>query len=222
MKRIAIYSIMLLCALSACSGSDDEVQKDMQQPVISDQGITANPIDCQVYHRGETIPFSYVFTDNDELGKYNIEVHHNFDHHTHSTSATTCSMDDVKEAQNPWVFNQDFNIPDGQKSFSAREDIKIPTNIDTGEVRSPYPQLDPSRYRRLAFAGIHVMNPTLFSYFDEFPERFSIIDFYLKVCDRASIYGYEQADLRLLDVGKQDALEEAESFVKSLSEGEGA
>jgi NDP-sugar pyrophosphorylase family protein len=66
------------------------------------------------------------------------------------------------------------------------------------------------------------MNPTLFSYFDEFPERFSIIDFYLKVCDRASIYGYEQADLRLLDVGKQDALEEAESFVKSLSEGEGA
>ena len=104
------------------------------------------------------------------------------------------------------------------------EDMRLVgwTNIDTGEVRSPYPQLDPSRYRRLAFAGIHVMNPTLFSYFDEFPERFSIIDFYLKVCDRASIYGYEQADLRLLDVGKQDALEEAESFVKSLSEGEGA
>ena len=110
MKKI-LFSVSLLCALCACGSSDDD-EKDMTYPEISEQGITANPIDCQVYHRGETIPFSYVFTDNDELGKYNIEVHHNFDHHTHSTSATTCSMDDVKEAQNPWVFNQDFNIPD--------------------------------------------------------------------------------------------------------------
>ena len=64
MKRNIIYSIMLLCALCACSSDDDE-QKDMQQPVISDQGITANPIDCQQYHRGDMIPFHYVMTDNE-------------------------------------------------------------------------------------------------------------------------------------------------------------
>ena len=33
------------------------------------------------------------------------------------------------------------------------------TNIETGEVRSPYPQLDPSDLRRLAFSGIHVQSP---------------------------------------------------------------
>ena len=34
---------MLLCALSACGGNDDDVVKDMQQPVIRDKGIVANP-----------------------------------------------------------------------------------------------------------------------------------------------------------------------------------
>ena len=129
----------------------------MTYPEISEQGITANPIDCQVYHRGETIPFSYVFTDNDELGKYNIEVHHNFDHHTHSTSATTCSMDDVKEAQNPWVFNQDFNIPDGQKSFSAREDIKIPTNIDTGDYHFMIRLTDKAGWQQIKSIAIKIV-----------------------------------------------------------------
>ena len=129
----------------------------MTYPEISEQGITANPIDCQVYHRGETIPFSYVFTDNDELGKYNIEVHHNFDHHTHSTSATTCSMDAIKEEQNPWEFNQDFNIPDGQKSFSAREDIKIPTNIDTGDYHFMIRLTDKAGWQQIKSVAIKIV-----------------------------------------------------------------
>lgn len=129
----------------------------MTYPEISEQGITANPIDCQVYHRGETIPFCYVFTDNDELGKYNIEVHHNFDHHTHSTSATTCSMDAIKEEQNPWEFNQDFNIPDGQKSFSAREDIKIPTNIDTGDYHFMIRLTDKAGWQQIKSVAIKIV-----------------------------------------------------------------
>ncbi|MBO7119066.1 MAG: NTP transferase domain-containing protein [Bacteroidaceae bacterium] len=89
------------------------------------------------------------------------------------------------------------------------------TNIATGEVRSPYPNLDPKLYKKLAFAGVHYMSPKLFQYFDTFPERFSIIDFYLKVCDKEPIYGYVQDGLRLLDVGKLDTLKEAEEFVKA-------
>ena len=108
----------------------------MTYPEISEQGITANPIDCQVYHRGETIPFCYVFTDNDELGKYNIEV---------------------KEAQNPWVFNQDFNIPDGQKSFSAREDIKIPTNIDTGDYHFMIRLTDKAGWQQIKSVAIKIV-----------------------------------------------------------------
>ncbi|MBP5393720.1 MAG: phosphotransferase [Bacteroidaceae bacterium] len=87
------------------------------------------------------------------------------------------------------------------------------TNIATGEVRSPYENLNPKHYHKYAFAGVHYMNPSLFQYFDEFPDVFSIIDFYLQVCKREPIYGYVQPDLRLMDVGKLDTLADAEAFV---------
>ena len=90
------------------------------------------------------------------------------------------------------------------------------TNIETGEVKSPYPELNPAECRMYAFSGIHVFGTTLFSDMDEFPERFPIMDFYLKVCSRRNIRGYVKDDLRLLDVGKLDTLEASESFAASL------
>ena len=55
-------------------------------------------------------------------------------------------------------------------------------NIETGEVRSPYPALDPTGLKRLAFSGIHIIWPRIFPLFEQMPERFGIIDFYLKYC----------------------------------------
>ena len=49
-----------------------------------------------------------------------------------------------------------------------------------------------------------------------FPDRFSIIDFYLSVCHRAPIVGLVKSDLSVLDVGKLDSLEQAETFIKQL------
>lgn len=88
------------------------------------------------------------------------------------------------------------------------------TNIATGEVRSPYPNFDPKLYKRYAFAGIHYMNPRLFPYFDAFPDKFSIIDFYLHVCSKEPVYGHLQPDLQLIDVGKPDSLPKAEAALK--------
>ena len=51
-----IFSLLLLCLICACSSSDDNESKDMTYPQIKTEGITANPIDCQVYKRGEVIP----------------------------------------------------------------------------------------------------------------------------------------------------------------------
>ena len=87
------------------------------------------------------------------------------------------------------------------------------TNIETGEVRSPYKGLDPSDCKRLAFSGIHMIWPRVYPLFDQMPERFGIIDFYLKFCHQCAFLGYEQKDLRLLDVGKLETLEQAEQFL---------
>ena len=87
------------------------------------------------------------------------------------------------------------------------------TNIETGEVKSPYKDLNVSSCKMYAFSGIHVFSPRLFPLMDNFPDKFGIIDFYLKVCGEAVIKGCLKPDLRLLDVGKLDTLAEAERFL---------
>ena len=79
-------------------------------------------------------------------------------------------------------------------------------NIETGEVRG-------REGRSLAFSGIHLFHPSLVHLLAEWPDRFPIMDFYLKACADHLIRGYEAPNLRLLDVGKLDSLEQAETFL---------
>ena len=90
------------------------------------------------------------------------------------------------------------------------------TNIETGEVKSPYSNLDPATCRMFAFSGIHVFSPSLFPLMDAYPDKFGIIDFYLKVCDKVRIMGVAKSDLRLMDVGKLDTLQQAEDFLHTV------
>lgn len=82
-------------------------------------------------------------------------------------------------------------------------------NIDTGEVKG-------REARSLAFSGIHVLGPSMFPLLEDWPQCFPIMDFYLTVCNQQLIRGYEACNLRLLDVGKLDTLEQAELFLKQL------
>lgn len=88
------------------------------------------------------------------------------------------------------------------------------TNTDTGEVRSPYANLNPADCRRYAFSGIHLFSPRLFPLMASFPDKFGIIDFYLQVCSKAVVVGQVKPDLRLLDVGKIGVIDEAERFLR--------
>lgn len=112
------------------------------------------------------------------------------------------------------------------------------TNIKTGEVKSPFPAVHqafnpdylatevpynfvtapavPHMYRLLAFSGIHQMTTRFASDMQSWPDKFSIIDYYLAHCATHSIRGYLQPDLRLLDVGKLDTLEQANNFLNTL------
>jgi len=155
MKKI-LFSLTLLCAFCSCS-SDKEDIKDMTKPVISDKGIVANPIDCQVYKRGEQIPFYYVFTDDIELGNYNIEIHNNFDHHTHGTSAIDCEMEEERTPVKPWVFNQSYDIPDGLQSYTARIDIDIPDDIDSGDYHFMIRVTDRAGWQELKAMAIKIV-----------------------------------------------------------------
>ncbi len=112
------------------------------------------------------------------------------------------------------------------------------TNRETGEVKSPFqwlrtsevvvddalqvkttyhPPLGSATHAQMptlyafAFSGIHSFSPRLFPLMERFPDRFSIIDFYLSVCHRSHIVGQVKDDLQVLDVGKPEALQAAAS-----------
>lgn len=102
------------------------------------------------------------------------------------------------------------------------------TNITTGEVKSPYPEIVAlSGYNdtetllshslhMYAFSGIHTISPSMFTVMNQWPERFPIMDFYLQSCKDHVIRGIVSDDLRLLDVGKLDTLESARGFLNDL------
>ena len=92
------------------------------------------------------------------------------------------------------------------------------TNVKTGEVRSPYVGLNPAGCVRMAFSGIHIMSDKVFDAMEKYSEcpRFPIIDFYLSICAEHKIYGVPAKELHMIDVGKLDSLQQAESMARNL------
>ena len=97
-------------------------------------------------------------------------------------------------------------------------------NLQTGQIRSPYADLDPEQCLCLAFSGIHIMSDKIFDVLEEYvrahglnvsdnPPCFPIMDFYLWACANHNIYGVVAPQLNLIDVGKLDTLDLAEQFV---------
>jgi hypothetical protein len=156
----------LVCVITlgftSCDNNDED--KDMTYPKISSEGITANPIDCQVYQRGSVIPFHYIFTDDMELGAYNIEIHSNFDHHTHGTTSTDCEDGDEHEGEQEheheheggWHYNQDFAIPAGLRTYEARHDIVIPSDIEPGNYHFMVRLTDHAGWQQLHAVAIKI------------------------------------------------------------------
>lgn len=108
-----------------------------------------------------------------------------------------------------------------KRYFLFDEDMRLCgwTNVESGEVRSPYgDKLDLSKCRKLAFSGIHWMSDAIFEAFDKEKagDRFSVTDFYVSVCDRYPIYGACPEGLKMMDVGKAGCISEAEALLKEL------
>ena len=86
------------------------------------------------------------------------------------------------------------------------------TNVRTGEVKSPFlPDFDPAKYRRYSFCGIHVVSDAVFGKMAAWPDKFSIIDFYLQQAAENKIRGVVAPDLHLIDIGSPAKLAEAQA-----------
>ena len=90
-------------------------------------------------------------------------------------------------------------------------------NLTTGEVKPNDLVYDynPLHYRELAFDGIHVISPTLFHAMGKdtpWQGKFSIIPFYLSVCQKLCLRGHELKGITWFDIGKPETLQQANNF----------
>ncbi len=115
--------------IAACR---DDNKVDSEKPYIDISIAGAFPTNCDTIYFGETFLLKMAFSDNVELGAYSIDIHNNFDHHSHSTEVTECNTDPVKNPVNPYVFINDYAIPQGSKEYEINLPISIPEGNDAG------------------------------------------------------------------------------------------
>ena len=116
-------------------GSCEEEDIDREKPTIDLSIQDAFPVNCDTLYFGEPFVFKALFTHNVELGSsraYSIDIHNNFDHHSHSTEVSECNLGPVKVPVNPWLFIENFDIPAGLNEFETNQSISIPASNDKG------------------------------------------------------------------------------------------
>jgi hypothetical protein len=133
MKQPLLYlSIIALFIAGACK-KDSSNEIDTEYPVIDISSSGAFPKQCSTVKRGDKFIFRAQLSDNTTLGSVSVDIHHNFDHHTHSTEVESCSMDAIKTPVKPFLLIQSYPIPAGLASFEVQQEITVPTDIDAGD-----------------------------------------------------------------------------------------
>ncbi len=130
MKNFKIFSGLLFIVFVFATCSKDDI--DDQKPEIDLSISDAFPVNCDTLYFGEAFTFKALFTDNVELGSFSIDFHNNFDHHSHTTEVTACSLGAVKAPINPYVSIADYDIPKGLDAYETSVEITIPDGDSNG------------------------------------------------------------------------------------------
>ena len=120
------FSLLLIgfIGLMSCDSGNDVV--DTTAPTIE----VEEPVMGEYFEAAGHAHFDATFTDDIELATYNIEIHNNFDGHSHGRIAATSDDPDLLK----WSYNQSFLIPEGLTVFQAEldDEIEIPANAMAG------------------------------------------------------------------------------------------
>ncbi len=143
-----------------------------------------------------------LFSDSSPILVHNVDILHNLDlrsfYQQNCAQQTDATLLVSQRTTSRYLLTDDTNRLLGWR------------NVKTGEVKGKEGE------QAYAFSGIHLFSPSLGSLMENWPDRFSIIDFYLQTTLTRNIHLAPVADLRLLDVGKVDSLHEATRFLQDL------
>lgn len=131
MKKLAlIIASATFCCIMTSSCNDNET--DTEKPVIDLTIQDAFPLNGDTLYFGESFTLKMRFSDNQELGTYNVDLHNNFDHHSHSTEVDEVILNPVKTPINPFTLIQDNTLPSGSTIFETSLEIELPDSNSDG------------------------------------------------------------------------------------------
>lgn len=130
MKILKYFILLIIVSIFIPACSEDDI--DTEKPSIDLTITDAFPTSCDTIYFDEPFTVKILLKDNVELGSYNIDIHNNFDQHTHSTEFETCTLDVVKTAVNPYIFIQDYTIPTASAEYTTDIPLTLPASNGTG------------------------------------------------------------------------------------------
>lgn len=155
MKKILIFSLFTSLLTSGGCKKDDWVDDIL--PTIDISADNTFPQNCDTLYLGETAQIVIKLNDNKELGSYSIDIHNNFDHHSHTTEVIACEDDEDKIAVNPFLYIQSFSLPDGLTSYQTNLSIQIPADVDPGDYHFLIRVTDNEGWQALKGLGIKLV-----------------------------------------------------------------
>lgn len=159
MKLFKFLAIIVLGGIfmTACSGDDDSSGKDQEKPEINIAYEQGFPKPCIELVKGETYTFRVMASDNDALAAYSLDIHHNFDHHTHDDQDGECVLEAVKQPENPWIFMENYAIEDGGSNYEITIELTVPQDVDTGDYHCSYSVTDHTGWQSRTAVDIKII-----------------------------------------------------------------
>lgn len=150
-----VYAACVILLAVSCSSSDSV--KDEEKPTITINYDGGFPQACQILKRGETYSFKAQTTDNLALASYSLDIHHNFDHHTHDDQQESCDLEATKTAVNPLIFIENYAIEAAVTSYEISISVTIPNDIDTGDYHCSYSVTDETGWQSRTSIDIKII-----------------------------------------------------------------
>jgi hypothetical protein len=86
-----------------------------------------------------------------------LDIHHNFDHHTHDDQGEQCDLAPLKPAVNPFIFMKNYPIDNEPTSYEINIDITIPNDIDSGDYHCQYSVIDKTGWQSRTSVDIQIV-----------------------------------------------------------------
>ncbi len=154
-----------------------------------------------------------LFASDEPILVHNVDILHNADlgefYRSHAASDCAVLMTSDRHSSRSLIARKDDNRLVGWH------------NANTNEYKGLYSENDyaghPDKFYSQSFSGIHIFPKTMLPQMAEWGSSFSVIDLYLSVCDKGNVVLSPQSDLRIIDVGKLDTLQQAEKFLSDFN-----